>query len=141
MRQFVLVAVGHHNFWFQSIAYAFATSIFFFLYGSAFRFGLFLIMRPESSAWHMHPSHVLKWALCQARFIFRVLYAIGFTSGSMGFASAYFPEYLKVRSIQNIVIAGSVQAKFAAGLIFKMIGDEPRIDGMSKGGQKPVVDL
>lgn len=42
----------------------------------------------------------------------------------MGFASSYFPEYLK--------------AKFAAGLIFKMLADEPKIDSLSKGGKKPV---
>ena len=41
----------------------------------------------------------------------------------MGFASSYFPEYLK--------------AKFAAGLIFKMLADEPKIDSLSKGGKKP----
>lgn len=55
---------------------------------------------------------------------FRSLYAISFTAGSMGFASSYFPEYLK--------------AKFAAGLIFKMLHDEPKIDSLAKGGKKPV---
>lgn len=41
----------------------------------------------------------------------------------MGFASAYFPEYIK--------------ATFAAGLIFNMLKEEPRIDGMTSSGKKP----
>lgn len=56
---------------------------------------------------------------------FRVLFAISFTAGSLGFASAYFPEYIK--------------ATFAAGLIFNMLQDEPRIDGMTKKGKKPAI--
>ncbi|CAD6186832.1 unnamed protein product [Caenorhabditis auriculariae] len=95
----------------QGVSYGFASSIFYFLYASAFRFGLFLILSPNV---RMEPIRVL-----------RVLFAISFTSGSMGFASAYFPEYIK--------------ATFAAGLIFKMLEDEPLIDGMSDNGQKPAI--
>ncbi|EYC19306.1 hypothetical protein Y032_0024g1008 [Ancylostoma ceylanicum] len=91
----------------QGISYGFASSIFYFLYASAFRFGLWLIIRGT-----LHPMNVL-----------RVLFAISFTAGSMGFASAYFPEYIK--------------ATFAAGLIFNMLQEEPRIDGMTTNGKKP----
>ncbi|KAK6047784.1 ABC transporter, ATP-binding protein [Cooperia oncophora] len=79
----------------QGISYGFASSIFYFLYASCFRFGL-------------------------------VLFAISFTAGSMGFASSYFPEYIK--------------ATFAAGLIFHMLQEEPRIDGMTKKGKKPNIN-
>ncbi|RCN51734.1 ABC transporter, ATP-binding protein [Ancylostoma caninum] len=91
----------------QGISYGFASSIFYFLYASAFRFGLWLIIRGT-----LQPMNVL-----------RVLFAISFTAGSMGFASAYFPEYIK--------------ATFAAGLIFNMLQEEPRIDGMTTSGKKP----
>ncbi|KAK6022561.1 hypothetical protein OSTOST_11740 [Ostertagia ostertagi] len=43
----------------------------------------------------------------------------------MGFASSYFPEYIK--------------ATFAAGLIFHMLEEEPRIDGMTSNGKKPKI--
>ncbi|PIO53837.1 hypothetical protein TELCIR_24813 [Teladorsagia circumcincta] len=57
--------------------------------------------------------------------VLRVLFAISFTAGSMGFASSYFPEYIK--------------ATFAAGLIFHMLEEEPRIDGMTSNGKKPKI--
>jgi len=88
----------------QGITYGFASSIFFFLYAAAFRFGVFLIVKHNKK-----PMNVL-----------RTLYAISFTAGSMGFASAYFPEYMK--------------AKLAAGLIFKMLETEPKVDNMSDSG-------
>ncbi|KAK6746818.1 hypothetical protein RB195_000213 [Necator americanus] len=91
----------------QGFSYGFACSIFYFLYAAAFRFGLWLIIRGT-----LPPMNVL-----------RVLFAISFTAGSMGFASAYFPEYIK--------------ATFAAGLIINMLNEEPRIDGMTKNGKKP----
>ncbi|KHJ92102.1 putative photosystem I protein PsaO [Oesophagostomum dentatum] len=94
----------------QGVSYGFASSIFYFLYASAFRFGLWLILNGT-----LQPMNVL-----------RVLFAISFTAGSMGFASAYFPEYIK--------------ATFAAGLIFNMLDEEPRIDGMTKNGKKPKLD-
>ncbi|GMT24903.1 hypothetical protein PFISCL1PPCAC_16200, partial [Pristionchus fissidentatus] len=84
----------------QGLSYGFSSSIFYFLYAAAFRFGLWLIMEGYSD-----PMLVLK-----------VLFAISFTAGSAGMASAYFPEYVK--------------ATFAAGLIFKMMNTETQIDGM-----------
>ncbi|WKY07556.1 hypothetical protein Q1695_007208 [Nippostrongylus brasiliensis] len=85
----------------QGISYGFASSIFYFLYASAFRFGVWLIINQT-----LQPMNVLK-----------VLFSISFTAGSLGFASAYFPEYIK--------------ATFAAGLIFNMLQEEPHIDGMT----------
>ncbi|VDK42595.1 unnamed protein product [Anisakis simplex] len=90
----------------QGLSYGFANSIFFFLYSASYRFGAFLIMAKLAS-----PIDVL-----------RVLFAISFTAGSAGYASAYFPEYAK--------------AKFAAGIIFKMLGEKPKIDCMGKDGTK-----
>ncbi|CAB3398371.1 unnamed protein product [Caenorhabditis bovis] len=96
----------------QGISYGFATSIFYFLYAASFRFGLFLIFDKNVM---MEPMSVL-----------RVLFAISFSFSSIGFASAYFPEYTK--------------ATFAAGLIFKMLEEEPLIDGMSENGKKPKIN-
>ncbi|KAK5970204.1 Multidrug resistance protein pgp-1 [Trichostrongylus colubriformis] len=93
----------------QGVSYGFASSIFYFLYASCFRFGLWLIIRGT-----LPPMNVL-----------RVLFAISFTAGSMGFASSYFPEYIK--------------ATFAAGIIFHMLEEEPRIDGMTNNGKKPKI--
>jgi ATP-binding cassette subfamily B (MDR/TAP) protein 1 len=90
----------------QACAYAFASSVPYFLYAAAFRFGLFLILDHD-----LTPMDVLK-----------SLFAISFTSGSMGFASAYFPEYAK--------------ARLAAGIIFKMLAEEPKIDSSMTGGKK-----
>ncbi|GMS92925.1 hypothetical protein PENTCL1PPCAC_15100, partial [Pristionchus entomophagus] len=94
--------------WMQGLSYGFSSSIFYFLYAAAFRFGVWLIV----SGYTASPMDVLK-----------VLYAISFTAGSAGMAAAYFPEYMK--------------ATFAAGLIFRMIGQETEVDGMSdEGGVK-----
>ncbi|GMR45914.1 hypothetical protein PMAYCL1PPCAC_16109, partial [Pristionchus mayeri] len=91
----------------QGISYGISSSIFYFVYAAAFRFGLWLIVKEYST-----PMDVLK-----------VLFAISFTADSAGMASAYFPEYVK--------------ATFAAGLIFRMLGQQTEIDGMSdEGGAK-----
>ncbi|KHJ84184.1 hypothetical protein OESDEN_16106 [Oesophagostomum dentatum] len=76
------------------------------------------------------PSALVCGSSLGARFslwnVLRVLFAIAFTAGSMRFANAYFPGYIK--------------ATFAAGVIFNMLGEDPRIDGMTKNGRKPKVD-
>ncbi|KAH7697576.1 multi-drug resistance protein 1, partial [Aphelenchoides avenae] len=89
----------------QAVSYGFSNCIPYFLYAAAFRFGLFLILDKI-----LLPMNVLK-----------VLFAISFTSGSLGFASAYFPEYSK--------------ARLAAGIIFKMLAEHPKIDSMMQGGK------
>lgn len=57
-------------------------------------------------------------------FNYRVIFAIAMSAGSVGFASAYFPEYAK--------------AKLAAGIIFKMLDEKSEIDNFSEDGGKPV---
>uniref|UniRef100_A0AC35FBA3 p-glycoprotein n=1 Tax=Panagrolaimus sp. PS1159 TaxID=55785 RepID=A0AC35FBA3_9BILA len=93
----------------QGLTYGFSSSIFFFLYAAAFRFGVWLIVKNYNTSHQIMPMDVL-----------RTLYAISFTAGSMGFASAYFPEYIK--------------AKLAAGLIFKMLEENPAVDNLSDEG-------
>uniref|UniRef100_A0A1I7V2Y6 p-glycoprotein n=1 Tax=Caenorhabditis tropicalis TaxID=1561998 RepID=A0A1I7V2Y6_9PELO len=93
----------------RGFTYGFANSIQFFTYAAAFRFGLFLIFDDNV---RMDPQNVL-----------RVLFAISFSFGTIGFAASYFPEYIK--------------ATFAAGLIFNMLEEEPRIDGMTDAGTFP----
>uniref|UniRef100_A0A915DLZ3 Uncharacterized protein n=1 Tax=Ditylenchus dipsaci TaxID=166011 RepID=A0A915DLZ3_9BILA len=57
--------------------------------------------------------------------LFNVMFAISFSSTTIGFASSYFPEYAK--------------ARVAAGIIFKMLAEKPQIDSASKGGiVKPI---
>uniref|UniRef100_A0A914WT77 ABC-type xenobiotic transporter n=1 Tax=Plectus sambesii TaxID=2011161 RepID=A0A914WT77_9BILA len=93
----------------QGFSYGFANSITHFLYAAAFRFGLFLIIDNQ-----MEPMDVMQ-----------VLYAISFTASTMGMASSFFPEYIK--------------ARFAAGLLFKMIREEPKIDSFSTAGATPKI--
>ncbi|CAJ0936179.1 unnamed protein product, partial [Mesorhabditis belari] len=90
----------------QGVAYSVANSMMFFMFAAEFRFGGWLIMENHVS----NPINVM-----------RVMMAIQFSSTSLGFASAYFPEYAK--------------AKFAAGLIFKMLAETPKIDNLSRGGK------
>jgi ABC-type bacteriocin/lantibiotic exporter with double-glycine peptidase domain len=59
----------------QALSYGFASSIFYFLHAAAFGFGVYLIINHDNK-----PMSVL-----------RTLFAISFTAGSMGYASAYFP--------------------------------------------------
>ncbi|CAD5220372.1 unnamed protein product [Bursaphelenchus okinawaensis] len=91
---------------FQGLSYGFASSIFYFLHAASFGFGVYLIINQGE-----HPMSVL-----------RCLFAISFTAGSMGYASAYFPEYAK--------------ARFAAGIIFKMLSEEPKVDNQSSVGKE-----
>ncbi|CAI4229418.1 unnamed protein product [Auanema sp. JU1783] len=93
----------------QAIIYGFSASVFFFMFAACFRFGLWLIIQK-----YVTPEHVLN-----------VLFAISFTTGSLGLFSGYFPEYMK--------------ATVAAGKIFAMLREEPLIDGMSEHGQKPLI--
>ncbi|CAJ0932909.1 unnamed protein product, partial [Mesorhabditis belari] len=94
----------------QGVTFAIGNSLMFYIFAAEFRFGGWLITANHVS----NPIDVL-----------RVLFAIQFSATSIGFASAYFPEYAK--------------AKFAAGLIFKMLGEKPQIDNMSKGGKFPQI--
>ncbi|KAI1714514.1 ABC transporter transmembrane region domain-containing protein [Ditylenchus destructor] len=81
----------------QGLTYGFASSIYYFLYAASFYFAILLIMKGI-----LLPMDVL-----------RTLFAISFTAGTFGFAGSYFPELLK--------------AKFAIGLIFKILHSRPKI--------------
>ncbi|KAE9554873.1 hypothetical protein FO519_001901 [Halicephalobus sp. NKZ332] len=90
----------------QGVTYGFSTSILYFIFSGSFRFALWLILYQSTE-----PMYVMK-----------VLMAISFSMGNIGFAAAYFPEYKK--------------ARLAAGIIFKMLGEVPEIDSFSDEGSK-----
>lgn len=54
----------------------------------------------------------------------RVFFGINYSTMMLAQATSYFPEYFK--------------AKFAAGLIFNMVSEKPKIDSFSTQGLKPV---
>ncbi|VDP55399.1 unnamed protein product [Heligmosomoides polygyrus] len=54
--------------------------------------------------------------------VLRVMYAITISSSTLGFASSYFPEYMK--------------ATFAGGIIFNMLQQKPGIDNLTADGKK-----
>ncbi|CAB3398373.1 unnamed protein product [Caenorhabditis bovis] len=115
--QFCSFLDGHHRTnkvkaLIQGIANGLSGSIFFFLSAISFRFGLFLIFNESV---RMPPMNVL-----------RVLFGISFSFSTIDGVAAYFSEYTK--------------ATFAAGLIFKMLEEEPMIDGMSENGTKPKIN-
>lgn len=58
--------------------------------------------------------------------MFRVMFAISFTAGGLGMISNYLPDYLK--------------STLAAGLIFKMMREEPEIDQTTTEGSKPAIE-
>ncbi|CAD5213533.1 unnamed protein product [Bursaphelenchus okinawaensis] len=91
---------------FQALTYGFGSSIFYFLQAASFAFGVYLILNRNED-----PMSVL-----------RCLFAISFTAGSLGHLSAYFPEYAK--------------ARMAAGIIFKMLNDKPKVNNMARNGIK-----
>ncbi|VDL66248.1 unnamed protein product [Nippostrongylus brasiliensis] len=93
----------------QGLCYGFSCGLQYFLMAASFRFGGWLVV-VES----LTPINVL-----------RVLFACSFAAGGLGYAAAYFPEY--------------VRATFAAGLIFNMLKEEPLIDGVTTNGKKPSI--
>uniref|UniRef100_A0A914YTJ0 ABC transmembrane type-1 domain-containing protein n=1 Tax=Panagrolaimus superbus TaxID=310955 RepID=A0A914YTJ0_9BILA len=90
----------------QGLTYGFSSSILYFIFAACYRFGLWLILDHNTP-----PMYIMK-----------VLMAVSFSMGSISFATAYIPEYKK--------------ARLAAGLIFKMLGEEPKIDSLATDGQK-----
>lgn len=92
----------------------------------AYRLGLFLIIQNE-----MDPMHVLRFIVSTVIVIhvelFRVMYAISISATTLGFATAYFPEYMK--------------AQLAGGIIFNMLSEESSIDSLSTEGEKIVIIL
>ncbi|EYC29560.1 hypothetical protein Y032_0006g3036 [Ancylostoma ceylanicum] len=90
----------------QGMAYGFASAVVYVLNCCSYRLGLYLVLQSI-----MLPMRVL-----------RVMYAITISSSTLGFASSYFPEYMK--------------ATFAGGIIFNMLGQKSKIDNLSKEGKK-----
>uniref|UniRef100_A0A0N4V6C8 ABC-type xenobiotic transporter n=1 Tax=Enterobius vermicularis TaxID=51028 RepID=A0A0N4V6C8_ENTVE len=88
----------------KGLCFGLSHSAFFFIYTFSFRLGLYFI-----STGVLGRMQVL-----------RVTYAINFTTGGRGFISAYFPEYVK--------------AKLSAGIIFKMLREDSKINGLSLQG-------
>uniref|UniRef100_A0A0N5C259 ABC-type xenobiotic transporter n=1 Tax=Strongyloides papillosus TaxID=174720 RepID=A0A0N5C259_STREA len=90
----------------QAFIYGASSSIIFFVNASAFRFGLWLILNG-----HIVPLNVMK-----------CIFAFAFTAQSIGFASAYFPEYVK--------------ARLASGIVFKMLREKSAIESLTDCGKK-----
>uniref|UniRef100_A0A914WE06 ABC-type xenobiotic transporter n=1 Tax=Plectus sambesii TaxID=2011161 RepID=A0A914WE06_9BILA len=93
----------------QGPCYGLANSIYYFLYASSFLFGAYLVRIGDT----------------QSMNVLRSLFAIGFSSETLGLGALYFPGYRKART--------------AAGLLFKMLNEEPVIDSYSEGGAKPTI--
>uniref|UniRef100_A0A0K0FAK5 ABC-type xenobiotic transporter n=1 Tax=Strongyloides venezuelensis TaxID=75913 RepID=A0A0K0FAK5_STRVS len=90
----------------QALIYGVSSSIIIFVNAVVFRFSLWLILNS-----YVNPLNVMK-----------CIVAFGLTSQSIGFASAYFPEYVK--------------ARLASGIVFKMLGEKSTIESLTDGGRK-----
>lgn len=53
-----------------------------------------------------------------------IVFAMSFSTGAIGFAASYFPEFFK--------------ARLSAGLIFKILNSKSKIDNYATTGLKPV---
>ncbi|KAI6211343.1 Multidrug resistance protein pgp-3 [Aphelenchoides besseyi] len=92
-----------------SLNYAIMSTFVNFNFGCAYLFGLLLVRNG--------------WATPFA--VFQVIEALNMASISIMTAATYFPEYLR--------------ARVSAGLMFKMMNEEPSIDSMAKGGKQPKI--
>ncbi len=84
-----------------------------------------LTVTPDSARMH-NKTKSLIMSDVQSCFL-RVFFAINFSGMAVGFATAYFPEYMK--------------ARFSAGLIFKMLDFQPKIDSDSAAGLRTVFTI
>ncbi|KAL8574859.1 hypothetical protein ACOMHN_044881 [Nucella lapillus] len=89
-----------------AVAYAFATSIIFFIYAGCFRFGAYLVGEGEMNAEN----------------VYKVFMAMTLAGQTVGQTSSFLPDYSKGR--------------LAAAYIFRMMGTEPKIDNFSTTGLK-----
>ncbi|KAK7093853.1 ATP-dependent translocase ABCB1-like [Littorina saxatilis] len=87
-----------------AVAYAFSSSIIFFIYAGSFRFGAYLVGRGEMDAEN----------------VFKVFMAMTLAGQVVGQASSFLPDYGKGR--------------LAAAYIFRMMRAEPLIDNFSTTG-------
>uniref|UniRef100_A0A0N5C260 ABC-type xenobiotic transporter n=1 Tax=Strongyloides papillosus TaxID=174720 RepID=A0A0N5C260_STREA len=90
----------------QAFIYGASSSIIIFVNAVVFRFGLWLILNG-----HIVPLNVMK-----------CIVAFGLTTQSIGFASSYFPEYVK--------------ARLASGIVFKMLREKSAIESLTDYGKK-----
>ncbi|CAD6197152.1 unnamed protein product [Caenorhabditis auriculariae] len=90
----------------QGVSYGMASCVLYLLNTCSYRMGLALIVNRT-----MGPITVL-----------RVMYAVTISASTLGFATSYFPEYMK--------------ATFAGGIIFKMLRQQSAIDSLSASGDK-----
>ncbi|KAF4517428.1 hypothetical protein B566_EDAN005037 [Ephemera danica] len=92
-----------------ALVFAFSQAIIYMMYGSAFRFGAYLIEIKD-----MTPTEV-----------YRVFFALAFCAASVGQTSAYMQDYTK--------------AKNAANLMFELIEEVPDIIERVSPGSRPVI--
>uniref|UniRef100_A0A7E4VAL1 ABC-type xenobiotic transporter n=1 Tax=Panagrellus redivivus TaxID=6233 RepID=A0A7E4VAL1_PANRE len=92
---------------FQSMIYALGISFTGFNFGVSYGCGVY----------------VMKLTSVTPQTLFQVIEALNIAAIVMVTTSSYFPEYLK--------------ARLSAGIMFQMMNEAPRIDGLSPGGLKP----
>ncbi len=105
----------------HGLCYGLAQSMIFFISAASFRFGAY-----EVGCGEMTPNDVYRWAsaLNDDEMMCSVYFLINFSLTAIGYTSSFFPEYAK--------------ARFSAGIIFKMMQEEPLVDQCEAGGKKPV---
>ena len=107
---------------FQGLAYGFASAMFFFVFAALFRFAIYLITNKP----FMDSLDAMRYCIFLIiKKYSRVLFAVSLTSPCVALATAYFPDYVK--------------ARFAAGLIFKMMTELTGIDSLTTDGSKPEI--
>jgi ABC-type bacteriocin/lantibiotic exporter with double-glycine peptidase domain len=94
-----------------AIAFGFSQAVIFFLYAGAFRFGYYLVTTKDM----------------EFTDVFRVFFGISFVAMTFGQMTSFLPDFSK--------------ARISAGLILKMMNQQPKIDCFSSEGLKPVSDL
>ncbi|CAJ0587030.1 unnamed protein product, partial [Mesorhabditis spiculigera] len=109
-----MMAVPHKNaIWrgaVQSATFALSISYVLMNFAIAYRYGVFLVKKDLSSPY----------------VVFQVIEALNCASISLIAFATYFPEYIR--------------ARLSAGLLFNMLGIEPKFDGMSEQGKKPALN-
>ncbi|CAJ0931784.1 unnamed protein product, partial [Mesorhabditis belari] len=94
----------------QSLTFALSISYVLMNFAIAFRYGIWLVKLNKTSPY----------------IVFQVIEALNCASISLMAFATYFPEYIR--------------ARLSAGLLFNMLGIEPRIDSLVDGGKKPTLN-
>ncbi|KAE9546488.1 hypothetical protein FO519_010300, partial [Halicephalobus sp. NKZ332] len=89
---------------FQSLSYAISTSYSSFNFFASYMFGLWLCLNDFSSPF----------------IVFQVIEALNMAAMIISTSASYFPEYIK--------------ARISAGLMFRMMRENPKIDNLSQSG-------